>query len=152
MAKEPNPRTATPAKPGGSNQPVQRIPAQAAAEMMVEGLGMNAATAAAYSKSLGELDLTECMAALIAATRKVQEGNLADLEAALTAQAVTLNSMFTHLAYQSSHMTIVDQIDRFTRLALKAQGQCRATIETLALMKNPPTVFARQANIAHGPQ
>jgi hypothetical protein len=49
-------------------------------------------------------------------------------------------------------MTIVDQIDRFTRLALKAQGQCRATIETLALMKNPPTVFARQANIAHGPQ
>ena len=38
-------------------------------------------------------------------------------------------------------MIIVDQIDRFTRLALKAQGQCRATIETLALMKNPPAVF-----------
>jgi hypothetical protein len=37
------------------------------------------------------------------------------------------------------------------RLALKAQGQCRATAETLALMKNPP-VFARQANIAQGPQ
>lgn len=49
-------------------------------------------------------------------------------------------------------MTIVDQIDRFTRLALKAQGQCRATVETLAAIKNPPVVFARQANIAHGPQ
>ena len=38
------------------------------------------------------------------------------------------------------------------RLALKAQGQCRATLETLAAIKNPPVVFARQANIAHGPQ
>jgi hypothetical protein len=34
------------------------------------------------------------------------------------------------------------------RLALRAQGQCRATLETLAVMKSPPTVFARQANIA----
>ena len=37
------------------------------------------------------------------------------------------------------------------RLSLKAQGQCRATLETLAVIKNPP-VFAHQANIAHGPQ
>jgi hypothetical protein len=33
----------------------------------------------------------------------------------------------------------------------RAGHQCRATVETLALSKNPP-VFARQANIAHGPQ
>ena len=38
------------------------------------------------------------------------------------------------------------------RLALKAQAQCRSTIETLAAIKNPPVVFARQANIANGPQ
>jgi hypothetical protein len=37
------------------------------------------------------------------------------------------------------------------RLALKAQSQCRATIETLAAIKNPPVVVARQANIAQGP-
>ena len=49
-------------------------------------------------------------------------------------------------------MTIVEHIDRLTRLALKAQAQCRATIETLTLIKNPTTVFASQANIAHGPQ
>jgi hypothetical protein len=36
-------------------------------------------------------------------------------------------------------------------LALKAQGQCRATLETLATIKSPPMVIARQANIAHGP-
>ena len=49
-------------------------------------------------------------------------------------------------------MTVVDQIDRFPRLALKAQGQCHATLETLARMKSPPAVFARLANIAQGPQ
>ena len=38
------------------------------------------------------------------------------------------------------------------RIALKAQSQCRATVETLATIKNPPVVFARQANIAQGPQ
>lgn len=129
----------------------KQTPAVAHAEMMVEGLGMNAVTALAYSRTLGELDLTECMAALMAESRRVQSGSMAGPEAMLTAQAVTLNAMFTQLAYHSSKMTIVDQIDRFTRLALKAQGQCRATLETLAVIKNPP-VFARQANISSGPQ
>lgn len=35
---------------------------------------------------------------------------------------------------------------------LKAQSQCRATLETLAAIKVGPAIFARQANIAHGPQ
>jgi hypothetical protein len=39
------------------------------------------------------------------------------------------------------------------RLALKAQSQCRATIETLAEIKNPqPVAFVQQADVAHGPQ
>src|SRR5262245_59178701 len=46
----------------------------------------------------------------------------------------------------------LDAADRYMRLALKAQSQSCATLETLATIKNPPTVFARQANIAHGPQ
>jgi len=89
---------------------------------MVEGLGANAVAAAGYSKMLGELDLAECIAALLAETQKVQGGNLAGLEATLTAQAVTLNAVFTQLAYQASKMTIVDQIDRFTRLAFKGRA------------------------------
>ena len=38
------------------------------------------------------------------------------------------------------------------RLALKAQSQCRATVETLATIKNPPVVYAKQANFANGHQ
>jgi hypothetical protein len=47
----------------------------------------------------------------------------------------------------------MDAVVIYLRLALKAQGQCRATLETLAMIKNPhPVAFVRQANIAHGPQ
>ena len=47
----------------------------------------------------------------------------------------------------------LDAADRYMRLALRAQGQCRATLEMLAAIKNPSSVaFVRQANIAHGPQ
>ena len=38
-------------------------------------------------------------------------------------------------------------------LGLKAQAQCRATLQTLAEIKNPqPVAFVKQANIANGPQ
>jgi hypothetical protein len=70
----------------------------------------------------------------------------------LTAQAITVNAMFTQFAAETSQMRPIDHIDRFTRLALKAQGLCRATLDTLAAIKKPPTVFAPQTNIAHGPQ
>jgi hypothetical protein len=43
-----------------------------------------------------------------------------------------------------------DAFERYLRLALKAQNQCRATLETLAAIKNPPVVFTKQANINHG--
>ena len=47
----------------------------------------------------------------------------------------------------------LDAAETYMRLALKAQSQCRATLETLAEIKNPrPVAFVRQANIAHGPQ
>jgi len=37
------------------------------------------------------------------------------------------------------------------RLAFKTQTQCRATLETLSALKNPPVVYARQTNFANGP-
>jgi hypothetical protein len=78
-----------------------------------------------------------------------------EAEAILTAQALALNAIFTEMAvYAGLNMKhSLDVVERCMRLALKAQGQCRATFETLAAIKNPPAaVFARQANIAHGPQ
>ena len=43
-------------------------------------------------------------------------------------------------------------VETYFRLALKAQSQCRATLETLSTIKNPPVIFAKQANISTGNQ
>lgn len=43
-------------------------------------------------------------------------------------------------------------MESYLRMAMKAQNQCRMTLETLTTVKNPSVVYARQANIAHGPQ
>ena len=68
------------------------------------------------------------------------------------AQAVTLNAMFTSLVSRAFRADFVEAYERNMRYGMRAQAQCRATLETLAAIKNPPTVFARQANIANGPQ
>ena len=122
------------------------------AKVMVSGLAVNALTAAQFSKLFGDVDLTECLAKLNDVVNRVHRGDLREAEALLTAQAVTLNTMFTHLANLAAKTEHDHKLDRYLRLALKAQGQCRATLETLAEIKRPPTLFAQQANVAHGPQ
>ncbi|KFL36717.1 hypothetical protein [Arenimonas donghaensis] len=72
----------------------------------------------------------------------------------LTAQAHTLDAIFNRLAMRaaSNMAEYPAATETYLKLALRAQSQCRATLETLAAIKNPPVVFAKQANIAHGHQ
>ena len=102
----------------------------------------------------GELDITECARALKASVGAVKAGDLSAAEGMLMTQAVALNAIFGELARRAaSNMgEYPDAFERYMRLALKSQGQCRATIETLATIKNPPVMFARQANINNGGQ
>ena len=100
-------------------------------------------------------DLTATVEALEASVAAVQRGELGDAEALLMAQAVTLNTIFARCAVPASRNLegrYLDGTERYLRLAFRAQSQCRTTIETLAVLKNPTTIFARQANIAQGPQ
>lgn len=84
----------------------------------------------------------------------VNSGDLKRAEGMLISQAHTLDEIFNNLARRahSNMREYLDAAERYMRLALKAQSQCRATLETLAAVKNPPVVFAKQANIAAGPQ
>jgi len=122
------------------------------AQDWVRGYVANAAVALQFSAPLGStFDLTECHSALIAQARAVQGGDLRDIEGTLTAQMVALNALFAHFSTIARGTTNLDHIERVMRIALRAQGQYCRTAETVAVIKNPP-VFARQANIAHGPQ
>jgi hypothetical protein len=95
------------------------------------------------------------VAELDAQVKLVQAGNLDRAEEMLFAQAHTLDAIFSDLVRQAvpKIRDSLETADAFMRLAFKAQSQCRATLETLALVKNPPNVaFVKQANIANGPQ
>ena len=112
-----------------------------------------AVTLKEYGKSYGDLELSGLIDALTAQTKAVTDGDLGRGEAMLAVQAHTLDAVFNNLARRAINAEYMDNLDRYLKLALRAQSQCRATWETLATMKNPPMIgYVRQANIAHGHQ
>ena len=106
------------------------------------------------SDTFHEVGITDRMEALEAQVRAVQGGDMKRAEAMLVAQAHSLDAIFNEMARRAAHnmREHVQATEIFMRLALRAQSQSRATLETLAAIKNPPVIFAKQANIAHGPQ
>ena len=123
------------------------------AEIKLSSNILNTLTTEAFTKSLlGEIDFTEAVAVMKEKTEKIVAGDLNELESTLVAQVVSLNAIFCTLAKRATTCEYLNQVETNLRLALKAQAQCAHTIEVLAAMKNPPIVFAKQANIAHGHQ
>ena len=116
----------------------------------------NAAVAAAFSKSqLGDrLELVPLAAAMAAIAERVNNGDMREVEATLATQAAALNVIFGELGRRAAvnMHDFPEASERYLRMALKAQNQCRMTLETLSNVKNPPVIYARQANIANGPQ
>ena len=123
------------------------------AELMVEGLAMNALLGLVFSSKLGTLDLTEVFAQILERARDTTDGNTKSQESILAGQVISMNAIYTDLAIIArQNLSNVTVFERLMRLSLKAQSNCRATAEALAAIQNPPTVFARQANITSGPQ
>ena len=104
-------------------------------------------------KLLEGVELTALVDELAGQAKLASSGNLERAEAMLILQAHTLDAIFNNLARKANGCEYLSQFEAYLRLGLKAQSQCRAALETLAVMKNPaPVAFVRQANIAHGPQ
>jgi hypothetical protein len=105
--------------------------------------------------SFGEVDINGAMASLKEASSKASAGRMEDVEATLVSQAAALNVMFAELArkaHGNMEAGYLSATETFLKLALRAQNQSRMTLETLANVKNPPVLFAKQANITTGPQ
>ena len=112
-----------------------------------------ACTLGRINPKLLALDVNAFAAELQDQARAASAGKLDRSEAMLVAHAHTLDSLFhTLTVWALNNGGNAAHFETCMRLALKAQSQARATVETLAEIKNPPVVFARQANIAHGPQ
>ena len=105
-----------------------------------------------FKGPFGELDIASLVVGLEHSIGKVQGGDLKECEAMLMGQAHALQAIFMNLSRRGMGAEMMNQYEAHMRIAMKAQSQCRATLETLAAIKNPPTVFTRQANITTGPQ
>jgi hypothetical protein len=108
-----------------------------------------------YNKAYGQVSINTLISDLGKQCELASNGDLARAEALLTAQAHTLDQIFNNLARRAAVNAgeYMGACETYLRLALKAQSQCRATVEALATIKNPQRVaFVQQANIAHGPQ
>ena len=105
--------------------------------------------------AFAEVDLCALTEKIREQTDAMHKGDMKDIESMLFAQALTLQATFTALSRRAAansgqHMGATET---YLRMALKAQSQCRATLETLADIKNPrPMAFVKQANITSGPQ
>ncbi len=99
-----------------------------------------------------EIDVPTLLEHLRNQAAAVNRGDLSQAEAMLMNQATALQSLFARLAERGMGCDHAPAFEANMRMALRAQSQCRATIETLATIKNPPIVYARQANVTTGPQ
>jgi hypothetical protein len=97
-----------------------------------------------------DVQISEMVAELSRQTAAMNNGDMTRMENMLLAQAHTLDGLFARLttqAFTAKHLNILDQ---YLRLALKAQNQARATLQTLAELKAPKQVaFVQQANIGN---
>jgi hypothetical protein len=80
-----------------------------------------------------EFNVNDGVAVMSEVCAKVRDGDLSMQRDMLTAQSMTLGAVFTELARRAAlnmgeHL---DATDGYLRLAMKAQAQSRATIETL---------------------
>nr|WP_233865863.1 hypothetical protein [Paraburkholderia adhaesiva] len=99
------------------------------------------------------LDLSTYASLLREQSEEVRKGDMSRVESMLFTQANTLDMIFNQLARKAAFCEYLNQMQVHLSLALKAQAQCRATLEALAEIKNPrPLAFVNQANIANGPQ
>lgn len=147
------------AQPDADTLQLALQPGKTERQLMTEG-AMNPAINSApllvafLGKTWAGIGTTEAMQTLTAKAEAVHGGDLREAETALISQATVLQALFLELTRRAGlnmgeHL---DATETYLKLALKAQNQSRMTLETLAAIKNPPIVYAKQANFANGPQ
>lgn len=102
----------------------------------------------------GELNQQDVWDGVNEGSAAIARGDMKIVERMLYAQMVTLNAVFAQcVSRATSNMgEYLDATERYMRLGLKAQAQCSRAAEVLGNLRSGPTVFAKQANIAHGHQ
>ena len=108
-----------------------------------------------YGEMLGEMgEWQDRVDAIADAGHNVRNGDLSLISRLLTAQALSLDAMFTDLAHSAAinRSEYPHAFDRYMRLALKAQSASRATIDALAKLHQPREQTVRHVHVNEGGQ
>ncbi|MXP10760.1 hypothetical protein [Pseudoblastomonas halimionae] len=92
--------------------------------------------------------------ALQEAAGRASDGDLAMASRMLASQAITLDGLFTELARRAA-MNLgeyMDSSERYGRLSLRAQSNCRTTLEALAKLHQPREQTVRHVHVNEGGQ
>ena len=155
------PKKSPTTKPTAASEPPpdpKKARARKVSKLYADGVLPLAQITEMFSRGLGGENDTDMMATyerILEVGEAVNGGSLATAERMLFAQAATLNAMFAELTRRAAlnmgqHL---DATETYLRLALKAQAQSRATVQTLIEGKQPRAVaFVKQANIAQQQQ
>lgn len=112
---------------------------------------LSSITLKTYSGCGDDLDAYDLIVEMKKAGDEAVAGNMGRVERMLANQMLILDALFNNLAQRSYRQESLKGTEVLMRLALKAQGQARATAETLAVVKNPMP-YIKQANFAQGHQ
>jgi len=148
---------ATKAKTPAAKKAIAKKPEEPLSPIHVARVALSASCNAVavieeYGKPFGEQNIQDLVNELSDSIKAVQGGDMKRCEAMLMGQAHALQSIFMNFSRRALKQEYQKNLESYFRMAMKAQNQCRMTLETLATIKNPPIVYAKQANIAHGPQ
>jgi len=140
--------------PGAFEQVMQRMQAKTQADSWSRPEVQAAFVEQRVSQNCSPgMELGRLVQNLEAVSKRVNSGDMRDVEAMLVSQANALNTIFTALANRAVDQDYLKQYQTYMTLALKAQSQSRATLEALAYVKNPPNAtFIRQQNNATNQQ
>lgn len=100
------------------------------------------------------LPITESTAVLGNAMARARDGDKALASDILAAQAVVLDAMFTELGGRAAANMgqYINAAERYMRLALKAQTNCRATLEALGKLHQPREQTVKHVHVNQGGQ
>lgn len=133
-------------KRAGDGEGSDPLLAKVVAQVALQSCVSSGAVVSDYSKWICKPEM-----GALADQLEAWDGSMKEPEAMLYSQAHACQAIFANLARTAAVQTNHAHWESTLRMALKAQNQSRMTLETLALLKNPP-VFARQANINNGGQ
>ncbi len=124
-------------------------------EFLLSPSMMGASVIDAYKKNVqgDKLDFEMALNVLNQSSEQVHHGDMNKIESMLMCQASALEVMFSFLSRKAVCQEYFKQYQANIQLALKAQNQCRNTLQTLIQLKQPnQTAFIKQTNITNGNQ